>query len=169
MIIFIQGKKIIKKDNGVGNLPAILLACSRSQVESSLQTRKVITKNNLLINKIIMKMEKKTIGRIAVFAIIAVIAFNVNLGTNKNLLSNLSLADIEALAGDIEYNVPQKNNNPTSCTLYVDASGNVYASENGAGAGVTLTKVSGMQNFCEDVKKGETVYGCDPYNCHRRV
>lgn len=45
-------------------------------------------------------MKKKIIGGIAVLAIAAVAAFNVNMNTQETNLSLLSLANVEALAGE---------------------------------------------------------------------
>ena len=43
-------------------------------------------------------MKKKIFGGIAVIAIAAAMALNLNFSTNNNKLSNISLANIEALA-----------------------------------------------------------------------
>ncbi|WP_139785148.1 hypothetical protein [Parabacteroides sp. Marseille-P3160] len=43
-------------------------------------------------------MKKKIVGGIAVLAIAAVAAFNVNLNAQEERLSNISLANLEALA-----------------------------------------------------------------------
>lgn len=43
-------------------------------------------------------MKKKIIGCFLVLTIAAVAAFNLNLNTNKVIISNISLANIEALA-----------------------------------------------------------------------
>jgi hypothetical protein len=43
-------------------------------------------------------MKKSVLGGIAAVVIAAVIAFNVNLNANSNNLSDISLANVEALA-----------------------------------------------------------------------
>jgi len=43
-------------------------------------------------------MKKKIFGGIAVLAIIVVVAWNVNLGSKTNIISNVTLANVEALA-----------------------------------------------------------------------
>jgi hypothetical protein len=45
-------------------------------------------------------MKKKTFGSLIVIAIVAVAIFNLNLNTQENDLSALSLANVEALAGE---------------------------------------------------------------------
>ncbi len=45
-------------------------------------------------------MKKKVIGGIAVLAIAALAAFNVNLNSQGHKLSNISLANVEALASN---------------------------------------------------------------------
>lgn len=84
-------------------------------------------------------------------------------------LTGIALANVEALANDIDYFVPQKNNNPQQCELYLDANGVIHYDKNTIGAGITYCQVPGIENFCESPKKYETVTGCDPYNCHQRV
>ena len=46
-------------------------------------------------------MKKKILGGIAILAIAAVAAFNVNFNTQSNDLSAVSLANVEALAGEL--------------------------------------------------------------------
>ena len=56
-------------------------------------------------------MIKKIVGGITFLAIAAVVAFNVNLNISPNSnLSNLSLANVEALAGE-------NNNEGSSCSV----------------------------------------------------
>jgi len=45
-------------------------------------------------------MKKKIFGGIAVLAIVAAAAWNVNLGSKTNGMSNVMLANVEALAGE---------------------------------------------------------------------
>ena len=45
-------------------------------------------------------MKRKILGGIAILAIAAVAALNVNLGNQGNWLSDISLANVEALAGN---------------------------------------------------------------------
>ncbi|GAB6013259.1 NVEALA domain-containing protein [Viscerimonas tarda] len=45
-------------------------------------------------------MKKKIFGSLAILAIAAVTVLNVNLGSQKELLSDISLANVEALAQD---------------------------------------------------------------------
>lgn len=113
-------------------------------------------------------MKKTIFSGLFVLTIAALAAFNVNMNIENDKTKLLSLAGIEAFAeNEIDYQVPHKNNNPQKCTMYVDARGNVYADKNGAGVSASLTKVTGMQNFCEDAKWN--AHGCNPYNCHQRV
>lgn len=97
------------------------------------------------------------------------ILLNISMTVENDKLTILSLSSIEALATEINYAVPNKNNKPEKCTLYMSVTGHYYASEGEAGAGFTVCKNAGMQNFCEDPKKGKEAMGCDPYNCHKRV
>jgi uncharacterized Rmd1/YagE family protein len=46
------------------------------------------------------KMKKKILGGIAVFVIAVVAAWNVNLNSQKSDLSDISLANVEALASE---------------------------------------------------------------------
>jgi hypothetical protein len=52
----------------------------------------------ILFHKKLKNMKKKIIGGIAVLAIAAAAAWNVNLSSNGNDLSDVSLANVEALA-----------------------------------------------------------------------
>lgn len=81
----------------------------------------------------------------------------------------MSLTDIEkeAKAEDINYYVPQKNNNPDGCTIYLEISGGVGAPEGAIHVGGNKYKIEGIKNFCADPPKGEKPYGCDPYNVIR--
>jgi len=56
-------------------------------------------------------MKKKLLGCLAVLAIAAVAAWNVNFNSQKNLMSDIALANVEALASEII-------GNPTYCMLY---------------------------------------------------
>lgn len=84
-------------------------------------------------------------------------------------LTDVALANVEALANYIDYFVPQKNNNPQQCKLYLDANGVIHSDKNMIEAGISYWQVPGIENFCESPQKGETATGCDPYNCHQRV
>lgn len=70
---------------------------------------------------------------------------------------------------EYNYYVPQKNNNPDGCTIYLEISGGVGAPEGAIHVGGNKYKIEGIKNFCADPPKGEKPYGCDPYNCHQRV
>ena len=96
---------------------------------------------------------------------------NLHLSSEENHRIFLSLTDIEkeAKAEDINYYVPQKNNNPDGCTIYLEISGGVGAPEGAIHVGGNKYKIEGIKNFCADPPKGEKPYGCDPYNCHQRV
>lgn len=45
-------------------------------------------------------MKKKIVGGIAIIVIVAIAAFNVNFDNSENGISNISLANMEALAND---------------------------------------------------------------------
>jgi hypothetical protein len=63
-------------------------------------------------------MKKKILGGIAVLAIAAVAVMNVNLSSKSNDLSDVSLANIEALAsGERENSVTCKGNGNLECPL----------------------------------------------------
>lgn len=112
---------------------------------------------------------KKLFGMMAVAAALLTgySAYNAQNGTG---ITNVALANVEALATpDINYNVPQKNNNPEECTLYVAVDGKVYTDEKSIGAGISYSQVPGIVNVCEFPPKNQTATGCDPYNCHQRV
>jgi hypothetical protein len=95
-------------------------------------------------------MKKKILGGIAILAIAAVAAFNVNLNTQESNMSPLALANVEALAGS-EYHLGQPGTNwkkyTISCTAAqqnstgsswywdVNAQAYVYEIPVGAGAG----------------------------------
>jgi hypothetical protein len=55
-------------------------------------------------------MKKKILGGIALLAIAAVAAWNVDLNSQSNELSAVSLANVEALA---------QESKPSSCTIFV--------------------------------------------------
>ena len=105
------------------------------------------------------------------FLVMAVVMVNLHLSSEENHRIFLSLTDIEkeAKAEDINYYVPQKNNNPDGCTIYLEISGGVGAPEGAIHVGGNKYKIEGTKNFCADPPKGEKPYGCDPYNCHQRV
>ena len=48
-------------------------------------------------------MKRKILGSIAVFAIAALTAFNVNMNSQENGLSDISLDNVEALASEYIY------------------------------------------------------------------
>lgn len=55
------------------------------------------------INKKVEKMKKRMMGFIAIVAIVAVAGYNVDTSQNNVKLSNLTLANVEALANGGEY------------------------------------------------------------------
>lgn len=112
---------------------------------------------------------KSMLKWLSVLAVLFLIALNVRMSRNEQQAILLSLSDLEkeVQAEGIDYSVPQKNNNPEPCTLYVNAEGDI-STEEGIHIGGGWKKVGGMQNFCEDPKETEPT-GCDPYNCHQRV
>ena len=63
---------------------------------------KIDTTNNhlLLTNKFFQNMKKKILGGIAVLAIAVVIAWNMNLSSRTNGMSDVMLSNVEALAAD---------------------------------------------------------------------
>lgn len=118
-------------------------------------------------------MKKFILSGIAVVVVAVAAMFNLSNSSNS-LLSDLALANIEALASnDIKYDVPHKNNNPTTCYLYIATDGSVYFDEEKLkktfGAKAKYETKSGIENVCEAVLEGNIAYGCDPYNCHQRV
>jgi hypothetical protein len=94
---------------------------------------------------------------------IVVAVFEVNM--QENNISSLALANVEALAQkEIDYNVPDKSNDPKACTLemYFSAGAEIEPGKYTVKAG--YHKVAGIKNTC---RKGSA--GCDPYNCHKRI
>ncbi|GAB6011596.1 NVEALA domain-containing protein [Viscerimonas tarda] len=59
-------------------------------------------------------MKKKIFGSLAILAIAAVTVLNVNLSSQKELLSDISLANVEALAQD-ESDSPKVDQDCESC------------------------------------------------------
>ena len=117
-------------------------------------------------------MRKKIFGGIAALAIAATIAFNVNLSNQGNGLSDVSLANVEALAqeGDgIDYNVPDRNNDPKSCSTSIWVEAGVEYAPGKVSAKAGWVTVSGIENTCRKPDSGTVATGCDPYNCHARV
>ncbi len=72
--------------------------------------------------------KKKIFGSIAVLAIAAMAAFNVNVNTQENGLSDISLDNVEALADEI---------NPINC-IYYCYSASYYACGLSDGSGTGL-------------------------------
>ena len=104
------------------------------------------------------------------FLVMAVVMVNLHLSSEENHRIFLSLTDIEkeAKAEDINYYVPQKNNNPDGCTIYLEISGGVGAPEGAIHVGGNKYKIEGIKIFCADPTKGEKPYVCDTYYCLRR-
>lgn len=103
---------------------------------------------------------------------VALAAGNMYVTKNNSCKILLSLADLESSAKDpteIDYFVPNKNNNPEPCTIYIEVSAGAEIPEGAIHVGGHRYKINGMQNFCKDVKEGKIPTGCDPYNCHQRV
>jgi hypothetical protein len=109
---------------------------------------------------------KMVLGGLLAIIIAAGAAWNVSLNSNvTDGNSNVTLARVEALSGeDINCNVPDKSNDPKTCTLeiYYEAGAEISPGNYAAKAG--YHKVAGIKNTC---RSGSS--GCDPYNCHRRV
>jgi hypothetical protein len=103
---------------------------------------------------------------IALLAITTVAVVNVNLSMQNNSLSTISLAkaNVEALAQEINYYVPDKSNDPKTCTMtiYFAAGAEITVGNYATSAG--YYNVSGIVNTCRNGSAG-----CDTYNCHRRV
>lgn len=94
------------------------------------------------------------------FLVMAVVMVNLHLSSEENHRIFLSLTDIEkeAKAEDINYYVPQKNNNPDGCTIYLEISGGVGAPEGAIHVGGNKYKIEGIKNFCADPPKGKTIW-----------
>jgi Tfp pilus assembly protein FimT len=82
-------------------------------------------------------MKKKILGDIAILAIAAVAAFNVNMNTQDSNLSTLALANIEALA---------QNESGTSVDY-------CYLSQ-------SFSSSSGWKKFCDSGTNNSTIYPC---------
>lgn len=97
-------------------------------------------------------------------ALIATINVGLNLHKNNKLSSEVILANTDALSQEINYHVPDKSNDPKTCTisLYFAAGAEISSGNYATTAGYYT--VSGIKNTC---RTGSA--GCDPYNCHRRV
>ena len=117
-----------------------------------------------------MKINKT---RLCIGLIVVVFAlFNVYQAKQGSYKVLLSLSDLEQEAfadPEIDYKVPGKNNNPKSCSIYIEVAAGGTVAEGAVHVGGNKYRIDGMENFCEYPPKGEKATGCDPYNCHRRV
>lgn len=75
-------------------------------------------------------MKKKITGAVAVFAIVAMVAFNMNVTANSDELSTISLSNIEALASEEAtskeykcYSILDGSGQSVSCSTCFEASG----------------------------------------------
>jgi hypothetical protein len=105
-------------------------------------------------------MKKKILGGIAVLAIVVVAVINVNLGAKSNDLSDLSLANVEALAYEFNnqnwdfnshwYNTLGGSWTPTyhSCTYSINTGGSVGISGGSVSWGGSTTTYSGHMVTC---------------------
>jgi hypothetical protein len=90
-------------------LPSFLVGKGGNRFEKGLQRetkrggltrKKKPQKQNYQLIVKLEKMSRRILGGIALLAIAAVAAWNVNLSTKSNNLSSISLANVEALADD---------------------------------------------------------------------
>jgi hypothetical protein len=87
--------------------------------------------------------KKKIFGSIAVLAITALTAFNVSINTQEDGLSNISLNDVEALAGESGY-CENGGKGSTSCSI---AAG-VEIAGGGVTSGCSVSCTSGYYACC---------------------
>lgn len=113
---------------------------------------------------------KSMLKWLSALAVLFLIALNVRMSRNEQQAILLSLSDLEkeVQAEGIDYSVPQMNNNPQECKLYINAEGDVSTDE-GLHLEFGWRKVDGMKNFCKEPDEGKEPTGCDPYNCHQRL
>lgn len=103
------------------------------------------------------KMNKKKYLLVFAFAV-ALAAGNMYVIKNNGCKVLLSLADLDSSANDpkeIDYFVPNKNNNPEPCTIYIELDAGVAVPEGAIHIGGKKYEIRGMENFCEKPEKGE--------------
>ena len=92
---------------------------------------------------------------------------------NSNNLINRIERAIMADAIDsmhIDYIVPNLNNNPKACYIYlIQHKGDTLSDGTILKKNRRYRSLVGIENLCAKPKKGETPTGCNPYSCHVRI
>jgi hypothetical protein len=100
-------------------------------------------------------MRKKILGAIALLAIVLVITININLNNQGNGLSDMALANVEALAGEA---LPYESIGCQTAPCKLELGGGWFT---GSVKKDCIVLDNGQYSSCSSVPCGEVFYGCN--------